>query len=202
MTQVEHLDIGDHNSFQELENLSDFRTQRLTQQLRCKEEDASVDTTSRDSEDVSQYFKNEENSTPTKRRKTRLVRREISYDCDHEIKKGNSVEYPVSDHHSYDDSLNSGSPKLLLRPFGFSLINSYLCCFFRGPRLSGLSVLDGGRGQQSASGPQQVRLIESLLPADSAYTPSYSPVRPPHPTSSTDQSNSQPSKRRMKPPDC
>ena len=156
-----------------------------------------MDTTSRDSEDISQYFRNEENSTPMKRRKTKLVRREISYDCDHEAEKGNSVEYPVSDYHSYDDSLTSGSPKLLSRPFGFSLINSRLMLFIQGaPTLctvcSRWRARSAKREWSSTGPPDSHKTI-------SAYTPSYSPVRPPHPTSSTDQSNRQPSKKRMKP---
>jgi hypothetical protein len=82
----------------------------MTQMLKCKEEDA-LDTNSRDSDDVSQYFKSEDQGFPTKRRKTSLVRREISYQDDDEaeiLEKEQSTEYSITEGQSLDDG-NAGN---------------------------------------------------------------------------------------------
>jgi hypothetical protein len=159
--QVEDLGIGDHQSFQELVNYPDHRSHRMTQMLKCKEEDA-LDSNSRDSDDVSQYFKtSEDQGFPTKRRKTSVVRREINYqDDDGEIlEKEISNEYSIADGQSLDDGSNAGNrPSPINRskhrpPFEISPHKAKLSCWLRGmaggQRFPPKSALTGSRPPSS-----------------------------------------------------
>jgi hypothetical protein len=108
--QVEDLGIGDHQSIQELANYSELCSNRHIQNLKCKEE-VLADTNSRDSDDVSQFFRSDDNAcVQTKRRKYSMVRREISYEesADKFDDKERMEEYCIETHQSYNDSLNAG----------------------------------------------------------------------------------------------
>jgi hypothetical protein len=80
----------------------------MTQMLKCKEEDP-LDTNSRDSEDVSQYFKSEDQNFPSKRRKSSLVRREISYQEEEAEILEQSTEFSMVDGQSFDDGSTAGN---------------------------------------------------------------------------------------------
>ena len=115
--QVEDLGIGDHQSLQELVTYPDLSSNRNIPNLICKEE-ILPEANSKDSDDVSQFFKCDENVPPTKRRKTALVRREINYDesmtCCDEKERLDDCCIPA-DQHNYYDSLNGGTALLRKR---------------------------------------------------------------------------------------